>query len=57
MEINDKVSDKELYELIEKANPKLIPPSWKDDDTLPGKTFSKVRALFAKTRSTATSRH
>jgi hypothetical protein len=42
---------------MEKANPKLIPQGWKSDDTLPGKTFSKVRALFAKMQSTATSRH
>jgi hypothetical protein len=50
-------TDKEVLTWLRKNNPRVIPPSWDRDDTLPGKTFSKVRKLRSQNLSTATSRH
>jgi hypothetical protein len=56
-----RASDKEILGWLQLNNPKVIPANWERDDSLPGKTFTKVRkkmfAEKAESVSTPTSRH
>jgi hypothetical protein len=45
-------SDKEILDWLRQNNPKVIPAGWDSDDSLPGKTFTKVRKYLADHRAT-----
>jgi hypothetical protein len=45
-------SDKEILDWLQQNNPKVIPANWNSDDSLPGKTFTKVRKYLADHRVT-----
>jgi hypothetical protein len=45
-------SDKEILDWLRQNNPKVIPAGWDSDDSLPGKTFTKVRKYLAHHRAT-----
>ena len=61
---NPEASDKEVLVSLQMNNPKVVPAHWGnvDSESLPGKTFTKVRKLLRQPPtpgmvSTATSRH
>ena len=49
---NPDASDKEILDWLRQNNPKVIPAGWDSDDSLPGKTFTKVRKYLADHRAT-----
>jgi len=57
--VNRDSTDKEIMDWLRQNNPKVIPARWDSDDTLPGKTFTKVRKLLLNQNklSTAITRH
>lgn len=48
-------ADKEILKWLEDSNPKVIPKTWEADDSLPSKTFTKIRTMLFRSGQASTS--
>ena len=54
LSIQPNASDKEILKWLEDSNPKVIPKSWEADDSLPSKTFTRIRTMLFRSGQAST---